>query len=359
VTRRQWDTGEDPETDGFRPLVVAPGGRLYDARGRRRLLPPVLFGLGVFAHFARNRRRYDVVDCASYPFLALIAVRLALAGRRGVRVRVQWLELLSKQYWRAYAGPVGGLLGRLLQRLCVRLTPTAFAISGLVESRLRAAGFRGEIHRLPGLWVGDPAERRPAAELPSEPLAVFAGRHVPDKGVAMLPDAIHEARRTEPKIRAAIVGDGPERPRVLRRIEELGLEDAIEAPGFIDREPLEDLMRRASCMVLPSMREGYGLAVIEAASHGVPAVVCRAPDNAATALIAEGVNGVIASSPSPQVIAPAILDVVGQGAPLRRSTADWFAQNAQRLSIRGSIELIREVTRPGVREAMDERARFG
>lgn len=343
VTRRQWPAGEEPEVSGFRPVAVAPGGRLYDERGRRRLLPPVLFALGVFAHFVRNRRRYDVVDCASYPYLALIALRLALLGRRQARLHVQWLELLSEQYWRAYGGRLGSALGRIVQQLCVRLTPTAFAISGLVESRLRASGFRGEVHRLPGLWVGDPDAPPDATEQPAEPLVLFAGRHVPDKGVAVLPDAIREARRTEPQVRATIVGDGPERPAVLRRIGELGLEDAIDAPGFVERERLDRLMRRATCMVFPSVREGYGLAVIEAASHGVPVIVCRAPDNAATELVSQGVNGMVVDSPSPAALGPAIVQAVRRGPELRSSTAKWFAENAPKLSIRSSIELIRRV----------------
>jgi len=83
--------------------------------------------------------------------------------------------------------------------------------------------------------------------------------------------------------------------------------------------------------------------VIEAAAHGTPAVVVRDPDNAATELIEEGVNGFIAASAEPADLARAILRVRAAGDPLRASTADWFALNADRLSLERSLELVARV----------------
>ena len=84
-------------------------------------------------------------------------------------------------------------------------------------------------------------------------------------------------------------------------------------------------------MVLPSRREGYGLVVVEAAARGTPSVVVADPDNAATELVDEGVNGVVAASAAPDDLADAMVRVHEGGAVLRKSTADWFARNAQRL----------------------------
>ncbi|MEJ7787610.1 MAG: glycosyltransferase, partial [Solirubrobacteraceae bacterium] len=91
---------------------------------------------------------------------------------------------------------------------------------------------------------------------------------------------------------------------------------------------------------LPSLREGYGLIVVEAASRGVPSVVVHAPDNAAVDLIEEGQNGVLAASASADDLASAILRVHGGGAALRAATAEWFARNADRLSLEGSLSAV-------------------
>ena len=93
-------------------------------------------------------------------------------------------------------------------------------------------------------------------------------------------------------------------------------------------------------MLLPSRREGYGLVVIEAASHGTPSVVVADPDNAAVELVEDGVNGVIAPSASPEDLAAAIIRVHDVGLSLRRSTAEWFAANAPRLSLGNSIDVV-------------------
>ncbi len=111
-------------------------------------------------------------------------------------------------------------------------------------------------------------------------------------------------------------------------------------PGFVDRGRVERGLRAALCMALPSRREGYGLVVVEAASRGTPSVVVADPDNAATELVDDGVNGVVAASAAPEDLAAAILRVHDAGAALRESTAAWFARNAQRLSLGASLDVV-------------------
>ena len=363
VTRRQWRRGEEPRIPGVRCVAVAPELSLYDRSGRRRPSAALAFGAGVLGHFLGRRRAYDLVHCVSYPFTALIAVRLAVAGRRRPVLWCEWVECLSAAYWRAYAGPLGGLAGRALQRACVRLTPRAICFSALVERRLREEGLRGEPHRLPGLWTGrgpgGDAATRPGADgapgsdrvVDDGPLVLFAGRHIPDKRVTVLPDAIALARRSEPRLRAAIVGDGPERPRVLERLRALGLDGVVEAPGFVERERLDGLLGRAACFVLPSIREGYGMAVVEAIAFGVPVVVCEGPDNAATELVTENVNGAVAPRSAPREVADAILRAVRGGEELRRRTREWFGEHRGRLSMSASIARLEELYRAAGAEA--------
>jgi glycosyltransferase involved in cell wall biosynthesis len=339
VTRRQWNPDEDP-IPGVRCLAVSPGGALYTADGRRRLAPALGFGAGCFLHFVRNRRRHDIVHCLSYPYVPLVGIRAALVGTRGPAVYCEWLECLSDSWWRSYGGAVGGAAGRLLQRICIRLTPAAFAFSDLTASRLRAAGFTGPLHRLGGLWAGAAS---PLGDGQREELVVFAGRHMPDKGVDLLPEAIAYARRARPGLRAVIAGDGPLRERVLRRVDGLGLAGSVSVPGFLDRAQLDALYRRAGCVAAPSVRDGYGMVVAEAAAAGIPVVVCRSRDSAAGELVEEGVNGAFAARPLPREIGEAIVRVLDGDEELRASTRRWFVENRERLSMAGSIARVREL----------------
>ena len=103
---------------------------------------------------------------------------------------------------------------------------------------------------------------------------------------------------------------------------------------------LEQALSSALCLVLPSRREGYGLVVIEASARGVPTVVVEGPDNAATELVEEGVNGAVAASTAPDDLAAAIVRIRRAGPELRGSTLDWFRRNSERLSFERSFQIV-------------------
>jgi glycosyltransferase involved in cell wall biosynthesis len=336
LTRRQWDRGQGPAVPGVRVVAVAPRMELY-ARGRRRILPPVVFGLGVLRHLLRHGRRYDIVHTASFPYFSLLAAGAA-RRRGGFRLFVDWHELWTRAYWRDYLGTVSGWIGWRIQRACVRLPQRAFCFSHLHERRLREEGFDGELTRLEGQYAGEPN----TIVRPAEPVAVYAGRHIPEKRVPSLVPAIAAARRSIPDLRGTIFGDGPERPKVLDAIARHGLGGVISAPGFVDSSVLEQAVGTALCLVLPSRREGYGLVIVEAAARGVPVVVVAGPDNAAVELVDEGANGAVATSDRAEDLAAAIVRIHEGGPALRESAAEWFRQNAERLSFERSFETLLE-----------------
>jgi len=338
LTRRQWDRGTAPEIPGVR--VVATGSRteLYTRSGRRRLLPPIVFGLGVLGHLLRHGRHYDVVHTASFPYFSLLAA--AAARRRGgFRILVDWHEVWTREYWREYLGRLGGRIGWSVQSACLRVPQRAFCFSRLHERRLLEQGVRGELTRLEGQYAGPVESSLPH---PARPVVVFAGRLVPEKRAASLVPALARARERIPDLRGEIYGDGPERARVLRAIAELGLDGAVTAPGFVDAETLQQARSTALCLVLPSSREGYGLVVVEAAARGVPVVAVEGPDNAATELVEEGVNGTVAPSAAAEDLAAAIVRIDRAGPKLRRSTLNWFRCNSERLSLERSLETVLE-----------------
>jgi glycosyltransferase involved in cell wall biosynthesis len=336
LTLRQWERGERADLPGVRVVAAGPRMRLYRGAGERRIAPPLVFGAGVLLHLLRHGRRYDVVHTASFPYFSVLAA--ALARRlHGYRLVVDWFELWSAPYWREYLGRAGGRVGHAVQALCLRVRQHAFAFAELTAGRLRAAGLRGEVTVLRGLYVGAVS---PPMPLPAEPLVVFAGRHIPEKRAAAVVPAVALARADIPGLRARVLGDGPERPAVLAAIAAQRVEAVVEAPGFVSTEEVERDLARALCLVLPSRREGYGLVIVEAASVGTPSVLVRGPDNAATELVEEGVNGFVAETASPEDLAAAIVRVHAAGAGLRESTAAWFAEHAAALSLDASLDAV-------------------
>ncbi len=335
LTLLQWPEGEDPGVAGVHVIPVGPRMSLY-ANGRRRIWPPIRYGLGVLAHLLRNGSSYDVVHTASFPYFGLLA---AGASRRvgGYRIVVDWFEVWTRAYWQEYLGRLAGEIGWRIQRLCLRIRQRAFCFSKLHSRRLAEEGYRGEVTVLRGLYAGPAAELIDARD---PPFVVYAGRHIPEKRVPALVPAVALARETLPNLRARIFGDGPERPEVLRSIATLQLETVVDAPGFVAQEQIEQALGGALCLALPSQREGYGLVVVEAASHGTPSVIVAGSDNAAVELVEEGINGSIAASASARDLADAIIRVHAGGRGLRLSTASWFRRNREELSLSSSLEAV-------------------
>src|SRR3954452_25577512 len=81
LTLRQWDRDAPPQIPGVRVVAVGPRMALYSGPGQRRLLPPLVFGLGVLGPLLRFGRCYDAVHIAACPYFSLLAA--AAARRRG------------------------------------------------------------------------------------------------------------------------------------------------------------------------------------------------------------------------------------------------------------------------------------
>jgi glycosyltransferase involved in cell wall biosynthesis len=141
-------------------------------------------------------------------------------------------------------------------------------------------------------------------------------------------------------LKGLFLGDGPERGTLDAAIAEHGMTDVISAPGFAAEERVDAEMRRALCLLLPSRREGYGMVVVEAAARATPSVVVAGEDNAATELLAEGVNGEIASRADAGTIADAIVRVHEAGFEMRVSTGRWFTEHARELSLDESLRTV-------------------
>ncbi len=352
VTQRQWDRGEQPQiAPGVRVVSAGPRMGLYTRSGRRRMLQALVFGAAVCLHLLRNRRSYEVVHTASFPYFSLLAAG-ALRRRGRYSLVVDWHEVWSAGYWREYLGTLGGTVGLSVQRACAHIPQRAFCFSRLHARRLRAEGLHGEVTVLEGEYAGP---LQPPVARPAEPVVVFAGRMIREKRAPAGVAGVAAAAQRMPGLRGTFFGDGPDRSAVLEAIERAGAQGFISAPGFVSTEEVDAALATALRMLLPSQREGYGMVVVEAASKGTPSIVVAAEDNAATELIEDGVNGTVAADASPETIAAAIARVNDAGMALRESTAAWFTRNARRLSLESSLEQVLEsygdAGRGGAREA--------
>jgi glycosyltransferase involved in cell wall biosynthesis len=126
------------------------------------------------------------------------------------------------------------------------------------------------------------AEATPASELRARlvlgegPVVLAVSAFLAHKNVERLVEAMPAIRAVVPDAVLVMPGNWtPLRDEVAARAAALGLDDAVVFPGWVDDLDLEGLYRLASCFVLPSLREGFGLPLLEAMRRGVPVACSR------------------------------------------------------------------------------------
>jgi glycosyltransferase involved in cell wall biosynthesis len=144
-----------------------------------------------------------------------------------------------------------------------------------------------------GFWRGAPPRTMPSAN--DAVLFVSAMRLSRKKRPARLLRAFAAAARFAngaPAMRLAIAGDGPDRTALLRAAMALGIANQVELPGHLDRDALRAMYGRADVFVLPSERESFGIAALEARAAGLPVIAMR--ESGARDFIRQGVDGLLA-----------------------------------------------------------------
>lgn len=127
-----------------------------------------------------------------------------------------------------------------------------------------------------------------------------------------------------------IVGDGPERARLERDAVRLGIADKVRFLGVLESEDeVFAVMKASAVLVLPSVREGFGIVVAEALACGLPVVTTSHPDNHARALVTGSAGWLCEPTPESlaEALGVALAQPRGDGAARRRA-AERFAWGA-------------------------------
>lgn len=122
------------------------------------------------------------------------------------------------------------------------------------------------------------------------------------KAVKMMLDQGHP-------VKLNIVGDGEERNNLERLAGELGLAEAVNFTGSVSRPELERLYSESHLYVSAALNEPFGLAPLEAMSHGLPVVAVSSGGPAETVLDHE--TGFLIRGNDPQALAGAIGGLLG------------------------------------------------
>ena len=108
---------------------------------------------------------------------------------------------------------------------------------------------------------------------PLDPIVLFCGRLVWQKGPDILVEAIPEILRQYPNARFVFVGDGDMQGGLQARTRHLGVAHAVRFLGYRNGDELVRLIKSSDVVCVPSRNEPFGIVVLEAWAAGKPVVV--------------------------------------------------------------------------------------
>lgn len=107
------------------------------------------------------------------------------------------------------------------------------------------------------------------------PVVLFLGRVTFQKGPEYFIQAAKKVLEHIPDARFVMAGSGDMLPRMKTLVEELGISDSFDFPGFVRGAALEATFSTADVYVMPSVSEPFGITPLEAMSHDRPVIVSR------------------------------------------------------------------------------------
>jgi glycosyltransferase involved in cell wall biosynthesis len=235
----------------------------------------------------RRRGSFDVVvDVQNgLPFWAPLFTRTPV---------INLVHHVHREQWPEVFGPLRARLGWLMESW---LAPRVYArsrylvVSHATRRELTELGVDRD--RIDVVFNGrDPlVEGVPVAQ-DGNPSLVILGRLVPHKRVELAISAMAALREQHPGLVLSVVGHGYWLPQLEDYAASLGVTSHVRFLGFVEEDVKNRVLAAAWLNLLPSVKEGWGLAIIEAAAHGVPSVAFRDAGGTTESII-DGTTGLL------------------------------------------------------------------
>jgi glycosyltransferase involved in cell wall biosynthesis len=276
---------DETTSDGVR--FVRRGGR-HSVYIRAALT--YLAGWLGFGRLSRGRlgRPNILVDvCNGMPFLSPLYARVPVIALVHHVHREQWPVVLP--------GPVGRFGWWVESRLAPRVYRRCryITVSDATRSELATLGVDPARVRVVHNGTPHPPSHLPVPVRSPNPALLVLCRLVPHKQVELALNVVAALVPEMPDLRLVVAGHGWWEPRLRDLVATLGIADRVEFAGFVTEERKHELLGSAWAVLVPSLKEGWGLSIVEAGLHGTPAVAFRHAGGVTEAVV-DGVTGLLA-----------------------------------------------------------------
>ena len=224
---------------------------------------------------------YLVLAAESYVFIVVSINKIPLFSHLYVKktpVLAVVHHLFKTSIFRETIFPLASYVyvSEKLIRTVYRKTPF-IAVSESTKQDLIKSGIREERIAIIENCVDHALYRTTGEPKSNIPLVGYIGRIKRYKSVDHLIKAFAIVKRTLPDAKLVIIGDGDNLNDLKKLAKKLHLGELVEFKGFVDKEDKVKTLQKCHVVVNPSVKEGWGLTIIESNACGVPTVAADVP----------------------------------------------------------------------------------
>jgi glycosyltransferase involved in cell wall biosynthesis len=293
-------SGKAISANGVQYISLKSNTNSFHKTGQRSFRNTLSFAISVFNELKKSE--VNIVYLSSFPIFHIWASKIVQKiYRKQYKIYVEWFELPNAKFWINEFGLLIGITGYLIQQNSVRQSDVnvAYLESTALELR-QLQNQRQTTLMLPGICLEKFVNQESTLSQDKNDICQI-GRLTKDKQPLLSLHAIKILRDTGWAGTFHLIGSGPLEKQVSKYVIQNEMTSYVTVHVDGSDSLKEMVLLRSAVLLHPSKREGFGLAIVEAAALGVPTILIRNPNNKSTEL---GVNpSLIVESEDPQELA--------------------------------------------------------
>ena len=271
-----------------------------------------------------RQEEFDLITVQDQYYLALVGRILAKKFKIGLELQIHGFEKYSRlrKITADFVIPRANAIRCVSQRLKRQLVRDF----GVREEKITAApicsNLKSKISNLPAGEAGLKSNKAKKDKF----VFLTVGRLVAVKNVSLQIRAIAEVAKKYPKVELWIVGDGQEKSNLKSQISKLKLENNVKLLGW--QNDTDKFYSQADAFLLTSDYEGWGMAIVEAANHGLPIIMTDV--GCAGELIKDGESGIVIPVNDQSKLEEAMIRIINNDS-LRKKLAEGALSATKKL----------------------------
>lgn len=239
-----------------------------------------------YRFYLKNKDTIDIVidQCNTHRFFTPFYIP--------ARKRIFYIHQMTREIWRVNMRYPLCLAGELLENAITGMYKKGYTVTVSESTRkdLVSLGFDSKkILIIPQMLNIEPWDFEQMLNKESVPTFVYVGRYAPYKGIDVAVEALGILKKKYANARLRVVGKYNEdyvNTRLRPICEKYGMKIGLASDsdefdvicyGFVPEEKKLEMISRSHALVFPSIREGWGIPISEAAFVGTPSIVFDSP----------------------------------------------------------------------------------